>query len=67
MPAREAEVAAAMSLAASQGATVFELRAALDDFFELRGELARVALVDVLGRVPDSALPEVARARQLLE
>jgi hypothetical protein len=32
--AREAEVAA-MALAANQGATVFELRAALDDF-ELR-------------------------------
>ncbi len=64
--AREAEVAAAMSLAASQGATVFELRAALDDF-ELRGERARGALIDVLRRVPsDSPLPELARARKLL-
>jgi class 3 adenylate cyclase/tetratricopeptide (TPR) repeat protein len=62
----QADVAAALSLAASQGATIFELRATLDDF-ELRGERARVALVDVLGRVPsDSALPEVARARKLL-
>jgi class 3 adenylate cyclase/tetratricopeptide (TPR) repeat protein len=64
--AREAEVEAAQALAASQGATVFELRSTLDDF-ELRGERASVALNDVLGRVPsDSALPEVARARKLL-
>jgi class 3 adenylate cyclase len=63
---REAGVSAALSLAARQEARLFQLRAALDDF-ELRGEQARAGLVDVLGHVPpDSVLPEVVRARQLL-
>jgi class 3 adenylate cyclase/tetratricopeptide (TPR) repeat protein len=63
---RQADVSAALSLAAQQGATLFQLRAALDDF-DLRGEQARAGLVDVLGRVPPgSVLPEVVRARQLL-
>ena len=63
---RQADVSAALSLAAQQEATLFQLRAALDDF-DLRGEQARAGLVDVLGRVPPgSVLPEVVRARQLL-
>ena len=41
--ARRADLGAALALARRQGATLFELRAALDDF-ELRGEPARAAL-----------------------
>jgi predicted ATPase len=63
---RRAEVTEALALAARQGATLFELRAALDDF-HLRGAQARAALVDVLGRIPsESTLPEVAQAKTLL-
>lgn len=63
---RQADVSAALSLAARQKATLFQLRAALDDF-DLRGEQARAGLVDVLGRVPlGSVLPELVRAKQLL-
>ena len=59
--ARRADIAAALELARRQGATLFELRAALDDF-ELRGEPARAALVDADRRMPtDSAFPELAR------
>ena len=59
--ARQADIAAARELARRQGATLFELRAALDDF-ELRGEPARAALVDAARRMPtDSAFPELAR------
>ena len=61
--ARRADLEAALELARRQGAHLFELRAALDDF-ELRGELARAPLADALSRMPgDSTLPEVARAR----
>jgi class 3 adenylate cyclase/tetratricopeptide (TPR) repeat protein len=64
--AREADVDAAIQLARRQGATLFELRAALDDH-ELRGEPARSALMSVVTRMPtDSALPEMARARDAL-
>ena len=57
----------AIELAQTQGALVFELRAAADDF-ELVGEPARVALVDALeSRFPaDQSWPELARARALL-
>jgi class 3 adenylate cyclase/tetratricopeptide (TPR) repeat protein len=48
---RRADIAAALALARRQGATLFELRAALDDF-ELRGQPARTALVDAAGRIP---------------
>ena len=65
--ARRADIAAALELARRQGATLFELRAALDDF-ELRGEPARAALADAASRIPtDSALPELARARASLD
>ena len=57
----------ALELARRQGATFFELRAAVDDF-DLRGEPARAALVDAAGRIPtDSRPPELARARAALE
>jgi len=41
----------ALELARRQGATFFELRAAVDDF-DLRGEPARAALVDAASRIP---------------
>ena len=54
--ARQADIAAALDLARRQGATLFELRAALDDF-ELRGAPARAALADAASRIPaNSAL-----------
>ena len=63
---RRADIAAGLELARRQGATLFELRAALDDF-ELRGEPAQAALVDVVSRFPrDIAWPELARADALL-
>jgi hypothetical protein len=57
----------ALELARRQGATFFELRAAVDDF-DLRGEPARVAVVDAASRIPtDSRPPELARAPAALE
>ena len=65
--ARHADISAALELARRQGATLFELRAALDDF-ELRGDSARAALADVVSRFPvDSRLPELARAEAALD
>jgi hypothetical protein len=64
--ARAAGFGAARDLARRQGAPLFELRAAMDDF-ELRGQLAREALSDAASRlVSDSEMPELARARQML-
>jgi len=61
------DLEAALTLARRQGARLFELRSALDDF-ELRGELARGALVAAVSRVPpDRAMPELARARAVME
>jgi hypothetical protein len=61
--ARQADVAAAVALARRQGATLFELRAVLDDF-ELRGEPARAALIDAASRIAsNNAWPELARAQ----
>ena len=60
---RSADIAAARDLARRQGATLFELRAALDDF-ELCGEDARPALIAVAERMPAaSAWPELERVR----
>jgi predicted ATPase len=62
-----ADLEAALALARRQGAHLFELRSALDDF-ELRGEPARDALVTAVSRMPtDSAMPELARARAAVE
>jgi hypothetical protein len=64
--ARHADLRAAIELARTQGAPVFELRAAADDF-ELCGESARAALVDAISRFPpEQTWPELARARALL-
>jgi tetratricopeptide (TPR) repeat protein len=65
--ARCADLGAALDLAHRQGATLFELLAALDDF-KLRGEPARAALADAVSRFPaNGALPELALARNAVE
>ena len=64
--ARQADIGAALKLARRQGAALFELRAALDDY-ELRGQPARAALIDVASRIPfNNAWPELARAQASL-
>jgi hypothetical protein len=64
--ARAAAFRYAREVARQQGARLFELRAALDDF-ELRGSAASAGLAETFDRVPaDSALPEVVRARAAL-
>jgi len=64
--ARQADIGAALELARSQGATLFELRAALDDY-DLRGQPARAALIDAASRIPaNNAWPELARAQASL-
>ncbi len=64
--ARQADINAALQLARRQGATLFELRAALDDF-ELRGEPAAAAVADAAKRVPVSyEWPELVRAKAAL-
>jgi hypothetical protein len=64
--ARHTDLRAAIELAQTQGALIYELRAAADDF-ELIGEPARAALIDALSRFPaDQTWPELARARVLL-
>jgi hypothetical protein len=61
-----ADLDAALELARRQGATLFELRAALDNF-ELRGQPARAAVIDVVSRMPTtSAWGELARAQASL-
>jgi class 3 adenylate cyclase len=63
LDARQADITAALALARRQGATLFELRAALDDF-ELRGKPASAAVADAANRIPaDNAWPELARAQ----
>jgi len=65
--ARRADLDTALRLARRQGATLFELRAALDDF-ELRGQSARATLADVVSRFPtDSEWPELTRAEAALK
>jgi hypothetical protein len=51
LDARRADRETALELARRQGATLFELRAALDDF-ELRGQPVRGGLADVVSRFP---------------
>jgi class 3 adenylate cyclase len=63
---RQSDVNAALVLARRQGATLFELRAALDDF-ELRGEPASAAVADVAKHIPaHDAWPELAQAQAAL-
>ena len=65
-PMRQADLSAALELARRQGATLFELRAALDDF-EFRGQSASPGVVDAISRfAAGSAFPEVARAEEML-
>ena len=65
-PERRDELATASALARSQGALIYELNCACDDFVG-RGGPARAALVDVVGRfADDSTWPPLARARDLL-
>ncbi len=65
--ARRADLEAALEIARRQGARLFGLRAALDDF-ELRGEAARATLADAISRMPDDTIfPEVARARAAID
>jgi len=64
--ARRADLAAALGIARQQGADLYELRTTLDDF-ELRGEPARAALVNVVGRfAANSPLPERKRYLSVL-
>ena len=64
--ARQADINAALELARRQGATLFELRTALDDF-ELRGTPAAAAVADAAKRIPVGyAWPELARAKAAL-
>ena len=64
--ARHADITAALALARRQGATLFELRAALDDY-ELRGQPARAALIDASSRMPTgSAWSELVRSQAAL-
>lgn len=56
---RRADLAAARELARRQGAVLFELRAAMDDF-DTRGEPARATLCQAVDRMPDdSGCPEL--------
>jgi class 3 adenylate cyclase/tetratricopeptide (TPR) repeat protein len=64
--ARQDDINVALELARRQGATLFELRAALDDF-ELRGEPASAGVANAADRIPaDNAWPELGRARVVL-
>jgi len=61
--ARRADITASLDLARRQGANLFELRTALDDF-ELRGKPACTAVAEAANRIPaNNAWPELARAR----
>ena len=63
---RDADLAAASELARRQGATIFALRAAVDQF-TCQGPSARTVLIEAIDGFPaDSTWPELARARALL-
>jgi hypothetical protein len=63
---RDADLRAAIDTARQQNATIFELRAVIDDF-ELHGASCRDALADAISGFPaDSDWPELVRARTLL-
>ena len=64
--ARQADLGAALELARTQGAAIFELRAAMDDV-RVRGESAHPALEKALARfASDSRWPELVHGRRLL-
>lgn len=62
---RRSGIAKAIELAKTQGATLFELRCALDDY-QMRGEQARSALADAVTRLQGGEWPERQRAELLL-
>jgi class 3 adenylate cyclase/tetratricopeptide (TPR) repeat protein len=63
---RDADLRAAIDTARQQSASIFELRAVIDDF-ELHGEFCRDALADAISRFPaDSDWPDLVRARTLI-
>jgi hypothetical protein len=65
--ARQKDLTAAFDLARKQGAPVFALRAALDDY-RLRGEPARGSVAEAVGMfASDSSWPDLRHARALLE
>ena len=62
-----ADLGVAIAMARHQGAPLYEVRAAVDDV-ALRGDPARQQLADTLSRLPaDCTLPDVVRARALLD
>jgi predicted ATPase len=64
---RHTQLREAVELAQRQGAHVFELRSAADDF-ALTGEPARPALIEAISRFPDDhTWPELTHVRALLE
>ena len=64
--AGQADLRAALELARRQGATLFELRCALDDF-DRRSEPARAPLVEAVGRLTaDAFCPELQRAEAIV-
>lgn len=63
---RLADISAALELARGQGATLFELRSALEDF-ELRGQPAYAGVVAAVSRFPaDTGWSELQGARALM-
>jgi class 3 adenylate cyclase/tetratricopeptide (TPR) repeat protein len=63
---RDADLRAAIDTARQQNASIFELRAVIDDF-ELHGASCGDALADAISRFPaDSDWPDLVRARTLL-
>jgi hypothetical protein len=63
---RDADLRAAIETAREQSASIFELRAAIDDF-ELHSESSRAALTYAISRFQtDSDWPDLVRARTLL-
>jgi predicted ATPase len=65
--ARQADINAALELARRQGATLFELRAALDDFELHSSKTASAAVADAANRIPsNNAWPELAQAQAAL-
>jgi hypothetical protein len=63
---RAADLARSIALARQQGAIIYELRSAADDF-ELRGEQAREVFTQAINQFPaDSTWPPLAQARMLI-
>ena len=64
--ARREDLRTALETAHGQGAPVFALRAALDDY-DIRGDAARQVLADAVAMfAPDSSWPDLSRARAVL-